>query len=118
MSWTDRLLCLLALLAVIASYALLWGEPGRATHASVWVAGEQRHRLALDQPGQWRVQGPLGESRIEVRDGRVRVTASPGPRQICVRTGWLEQAGESAICLPNQVVVRVEGDGGYDAMNF
>ena len=29
------------------------------------------------------IRGPLGYSRIEIRDGRVRVASDPGPRQLC-----------------------------------
>lgn len=118
MSRTDSLICLAAALAVAAAYALLW-QPARGAHtASVWVAGEERMRLPLDRDQRIDVEGPLGVSVVEVRDGRARVAQSPGPRQICVRLGWLQNSGESAICLPNQVVLRLEGDGGFDSMNF
>lgn len=118
MSRTDLAICLLAAVTVVGSYLLLWQPRTGAHTASVWVAGEERLRLPLDRDQQVRVQGPLGASVIEVRDGRARVAASPGPRQICVRLGWLQSSGESAICLPNQVVLRLEGAGGFDSMNF
>ena len=44
------------------------------------------------------------------------VTASGCPDQVCVQTGQLTRAGESAICLPARVVLRLEGGGsGVDA---
>ena len=118
MSRTDLLICILAITSVIGSYAVLWRADEQARLASVWVGGEQRLTLPLNRDDRVSVSGPLGQSIIEVRQRRVRVAASPGPRQICVRMGWLERSGESAICLPNQVVVRLEGSGGFDAMNF
>jgi hypothetical protein len=48
-------------------------------------------------------------SVIEVEAGRVRVAADPGPRQLCVRQGWLSHAGDIALCLPNQVSVELVG---------
>lgn len=45
---------------------------------------------------------------IEVADGRARVLSSTCPDKICVGCGWLENKGESAVCLPNKVVVRIE----------
>lgn len=101
-------------------YGTLWSSPGQAgSRATVWVAGEQRRVLELDRPRTLRVTGPLGVSIIEVRDGRVRVADSPGRRKLCVEMGWLSRGGESAICLPNEVVVRVEsGDPPFDTVNF
>ncbi len=48
----------------------------------------------------------------------VTVTVSPGaicfshsdfPNQLCVRTGELTKAGQSAACIPNQTLIRVKG---------
>jgi hypothetical protein len=62
------------------------------------------------------VPGPLGESRVEIRDGRVRVTADPSPRQLCVRQGWIPPGG-TAVCLPNRVAVE-NAAAGYDSLNY
>ncbi len=62
------------------------------------------------------IRGPLGFSRIEIRDGRVRVASDPGPRQICVRQGWIPPGG-AAICLPNRVSVE-NAAAGYDTLNY
>ncbi|MBR5273268.1 MAG: NusG domain II-containing protein [Clostridia bacterium] len=45
---------------------------------------------------------------IEVENGRARVLSSTCPDKICVNCGWLENKGDSAVCLPNKVVVRIE----------
>ncbi len=39
----------------------------------------------------------------------VRVAASNCPDQVCVRSGLLTRAGQSAVCLPNRLVVRLTG---------
>jgi len=62
------------------------------------------------------VPGPLGVTQVEIRGGRVRVKADPGPRQLCVRQGWLGP-GEAALCLPNRVSVE-RGQPGYDSLNY
>ena len=66
-----------------------------------------------------RVSGPLGETVLEIRDGKVRVIASPCSQKLCIRAGWLEHAGEAAACVPNRVSVALLGDDPrFDAMNF
>ena len=63
----------------------------------------------LDQAQRIRVPGPLGESIVEIQAGRARVAADPSPRQLCVKQGWLSHAGDSALCLPNQLSVELIG---------
>jgi hypothetical protein len=66
-----------------------------------------------------RVPGPLGKTRILVEAGRARVTSDPGPRQYCVRQGWLKNAGEIAICAPNRVSLAITGKTfPYDSLNY
>lgn len=62
------------------------------------------------------VPGPLGTSRIEIRDGKVRVAADPSPRQLCVRQGWIPPGG-AVVCLPNRVSVE-NAAAGYDTLNY
>jgi hypothetical protein len=62
------------------------------------------------------IPGPLGESRVEIRDGKVRVAADPSPRQLCVKQGWIPPGG-AAVCLPNRVAVENAATG-YDSLNY
>ena len=56
-----------------------------------------------------------GENGVEVTitftPQGAAVTASTCPDQVCVQTGQLTRAGESAICLPARVTLRLEGGG-------
>lgn len=66
-----------------------------------------------------RVAGVLGDTVIEIRDGRVRVVASPCSQKLCLRAGWLESAGDATACVPNKVSVALLGeDRRFDAINF
>lgn len=53
---------------------------------------------------------------IAVENGRARFVSSDCPDHVCVNSGWLSQAGQSAACLPAGVVLRITGDGGVDAV--
>ncbi|MDA0190732.1 MAG: NusG domain II-containing protein, partial [Proteobacteria bacterium] len=45
--------------------------------------------------------------------------SDPGPRQYCVRQGWLSRPGQIAICAPNEVSVEVRGaKEAYDSLNY
>lgn len=49
------------------------------------------------------------ENVILIEKGRIRFEKSTCPDHICVNTGWLEGKGDIAVCLPNHVIVKIEG---------
>jgi hypothetical protein len=96
----------------------LW-QGGAADKAVIRSGGSIFREVSLSRNQTIEVPGPLGISRIAVHDREVRVTSDPGPRQYCVHQGWLKQAGEIAICLPNQVSVELGGGRKtYDSLNY
>ncbi|MCR4401297.1 MAG: NusG domain II-containing protein [Firmicutes bacterium] len=63
------------------------------------------HTMTVDVPAS------RGHSvTVEItEDGRARVLDSDCPDRVCVRTGWIDQPGETIVCLPNRVVVKIQG---------
>ncbi len=103
--------------ALLASASASILAPAPAKVALVRLEGELIERLPLGKDRRLVVKGPLGETEIEVRAGRVRVVRSPGPYKLCIKRGWISQSGEILICLPNRVTVEIPGEPkGYDAL--
>jgi len=46
---------------------------------------------------------------ILIENGKIRFEESTCPDKVCVKTGWLANEGDMAVCLPNQVIVKIEG---------
>lgn len=116
----DWLVLALAAALVGALYAHHWGGAGPGARVHIAAAGATERALPLDADRELHVHGPLGDSVIEIKDGRVRFVSSPCRGQQCVHAGWLARTGELAACLPNGITVRVEGDGEsrFDSINF
>jgi hypothetical protein len=55
------------------------------------------------------VGGPLGDTRISLNKGIVRVLDSPCDNKTCVAAGQIHAAGQWLSCLPNRVMVTIEG---------
>ena len=53
---------------------------------------------------------------VEIKGGEVSVTGASCRNQVCVRHGSISKAGESIVCLPNRLVVTIEGGSGYDTV--
>ena len=92
---------------------------GAASTALIRSGGKVFKEVPLSRDQQIEVPGPLGTSIITIEKHRARITSDPSPRQYCVRQGWLQQAGEIAICLPNEVSVELTGGAKrYDSLNY
>jgi hypothetical protein len=115
----DTLVWLLAAALLLGLYVLYWRAEGHGAEVVVLVDGKRWARLNLFNDQDLEVPGPLGHSHIRVRDGRVRFVDSPCPNKLCVHTGWLQQGGEVAVCLPNRVSLQIlASDPRFDAINF
>lgn len=55
---------------------------------------------------------------VEFSSGGARVVSSTCPDKTCVRTGRLTRAGEAAVCLPGQIVLRIDGTSDMDAETY
>ena len=114
----DWLVAALAAAFCAATFPLAW-TAGSAEKAVIKRGGELFAELDLARNRRIDVPGPLGTTTVAVDRRRVRVVSDPGPRQYCVRQGWLEHAGEIAICAPNQVSVQIQGGKAtYDSLNY
>jgi hypothetical protein len=113
--WITLLLgCILVVLLVFK----LWSVE-LADKAIIRSGGKIFQEVPLSRDQQIEVPGRLGFSVIIIKQRKARIASDPGPRQYCVRQGWLQQAGEIALCLPNQVSVELAGSRKrYDSLNY
>lgn len=114
----DYLTLLLGSGFVVWMMLTLWSG-GLADTAIIRSGGKVFREVPLSRDQQIEVPGPLGTSIVTIRQRKAGITTDPSPRQYCVRQGWLQQTGEVAICLPNQVSVElVGGERKYDSLNY
>ena len=114
----DWLVICVAAVLVGLSFPLFW-QGGLADRAIVRQNGQVFADVDLRAKRQLEVPGPLGQTLIAIEPGRARVLADPGPRQYCVRQGWLMRPGEIAICAPNRVSLQITGRTKvYDSISY
>jgi len=114
----DWLTLLLGSIFVALLTFKLWSGD-LADKAIIRSGGKIFREVPLSRDQQIEVPGPLGVSIISIQNRKARIASDPSPRQYCVRQGWLQQAGEIALCLPNQVSVELAGSRKkYDSLNY
>jgi hypothetical protein len=102
--------------ALILFFSFRVYAPGEGT-ARLVVEGEgRRWEFPLDAAEILRVQGPLGDTVVELGAGGARIISSPCPNRSCIAAGAVRRHGQWIACLPNRVMVRVEAglQGGQD----
>jgi hypothetical protein len=114
----DWLTLLLGSICVVLITLNLWGGD-LADKAIIRSGGKIFLEVSLSRDQLIEVPGPLGTSIINIKQRKARIDSDPSPRQYCVRQGWLQQAGEIALCLPNQVSIELAGSRKiYDSLNY
>jgi hypothetical protein len=106
----DVVLVALVLILSVGSFFSLPTVLGRGSTVFVEMKGMMMYKGDLAENRKVTVRGAHGDVRIQIKDGKVGVLFAECPNKICVRTGWRSRSGESIICVPNAVLIRIEGE--------
>lgn len=83
---------------------------GTPLTAEISVSGNSVAKVDLSNPPAGHlinISGPLGTSVAEVKQGAIRMLSSPCPDKVCVNMGWINRPGQSVVCVPNRVIIRI-----------
>jgi len=95
------------------------GDAGAAA-AKVYHAGRQVGELRLDRRETLSFTYEAGRITVEAVPGKgVRISEANCPAKVCVHAGWIDKPGETIACLPNKLLVELEGGKQeYDAVTY
>jgi len=77
--------------------------------AVIFQNGLPAGRFALDHDRQLDLLD--GRMHLEIKDHRIRVTRSDCKRRLCVHRGWVENKGETIVCVPFKTIIEIQSDG-------
>lgn len=106
------LAALVAAAAVALLFALRPTGDGGALTARISVDGEtvaQYDLTALDEPIRVSLDELPYPAVVELSPEGAQIVESRCPGEDCLRTGAIHTAGEQIICLPNKLIVSLEG---------
>lgn len=119
MTRADIVVVILAVALLPFLYMTYWGSSQQGDALRVMVNGKETMTVSLREDQHFTVHGPLGDSVIDIHQGKARFVSSPCRGKQCVHTGWLGQGGEFAACLPNRVSIAVIAEEQrYDSIVF
>ena len=110
-------LLLIGVLLLAAALAWLLLRPGgTGAWAVVTVDGKETARYPLDGERTVTIGGDA-YNILRIAGGEAAVIEANCGDHTCVRTGAVSREGETIVCLPHRLVIRIEGgeSAGFDA---
>lgn len=104
------LTAILALCALFAVGYLLFGRQGASV--VVEIDGERYAGYPLSEEREI----DLGGNVLVISNGQAYMKEADCPDLICVSHMPISKAGQTIVCLPNRVIVRVDGEPETDAV--
>lgn len=110
MKWGDFVIIGAVLLAAAALALFLAVQAaGDRLYAEIWQDGVRIERVALTDATD-RTIDVDGQNTIVLSGQTAKMQWADCRDQVCVRTGTLSRAGQTAVCLPHRVVLRLIGE--------
>ncbi len=100
---TDVVVLVVLAMVSLTGWALAGAFSSADSLITIDVDGKRQYVLDLSQNGIYTVHGPIGDTVVEIENGRVRVKSSPCPRKYCVKQGWVRRG--AIVCVPNRLVI-------------
>jgi hypothetical protein len=120
MTVLDRVLVALLLIGAVSLFFLI-GKGPKGEHVVVEQQGRIVFTAPLSEDRTVSLAGPLGETVLTIRAGRARIISSPCTNKICMGMGEATHGGDLLACVPNDLLVRIDGatlrDPGYDLLS-
>ena len=116
----KEILLILPIVIVGAVIWLFFSLSPRAESLVIEKNGQIVDTISLSQlsgPKEIVVEGEITVKIMVSPDG-AWVEYSECPDKVCVRTGKNTAAGESSLCLPARVSIRLVGSGGSDGVTY
>lgn len=103
----DLLLVGILLLAAILLFFYVRSGQDVGAVAVVTVDGEEVGRYPLKKSGTFSLNG--GSNILVIEDGMAWVSEASCPDKVCMGMGKISRNGEFIACLPNRLIVVIEG---------
>lgn len=104
------LIGLLFVIGIVSFFAVRVLAQKDGTTVRILLDGETygTYRLAEDQSIPIQIDGTVTNT-LEISNGRAKMEEADCPDQLCVHQNAIDRQGETIVCLPNRIVVEIEG---------
>jgi len=107
--FADILIIFLA--AVVTVYSFVTVYIKKNNNINILIRGQDSEwTFPINAEEVITVSGILGDTIVKLHDNRAWVESSPCDNQTCVASGFIRKQGQWAACLPNNVLIMIQGE--------
>lgn len=114
--WPDAVVAAAVVVLAVACAWLIWRGAGQSGALEAVVSVDGTEAFTTPLTGLTRVERTVQANgytlKIILTDKEVWVEESDCPTQDCVHTGHISRSGQSIVCLPARVTIRLVGGTG------
>ena len=103
-------------ISAAASFFIMNGHVRGAVIANIYQNGECLHSVdlsAVEESYTIQIGGKISNT-VSIEKGRICILEATCPDHVCVHQGWISNGVVPIICLPNNVVIQIEGAAASD----
>ncbi len=102
------IIAFIAVFSIVAFYYFAKGDEG--AYAEILYDNKVIKRVDLSVDKEFSLKN-YENVVFKVEKGGIAFISSDCPDKVCVRTGFIKNKGQSAVCLPNRLTLRIVGGG-------
>ena len=112
----DFLFLAISVILIALSLIVLSGNSAGPAVAVIKVK-DTEYIYPLNQPRELEFEGVLDKAHLIIHDGCIEFVESPCRDKICIHMGQAREDGDFLACLPNRIIVTIEGGEDSDTDN-
>ena len=114
MTFSDKLVVIFLIVSAVASMIVsgIFMPNQRGERVVITVDGEEYASYnfsEIDETKTIEINTDYGMNTVEITKDSVRVTEADCPDKLDVKEGAISKANEMIICLPNRLMIEIEG---------
>ncbi len=115
----DIILAVCVLAASLIALAAFFFVRAHGSYAVVFIDGKETARYSLSENAEIEIRSANGVNTLKIENGKASVISASCHDGICTKHRAVQYGGESIVCLPNKLVIRIDSvkDDGVDAVS-
>jgi len=113
----DKIVAIVIIVLILISGigTLIYKQHIKSTHNFAVIKIDNKIIQTIDlnavkSQKEWKIYTKPGDyNLIEVLPGKIRIKDANCPNKICVKEGWVSQAGQILVCLPHKLIINING---------
>jgi len=102
----DVIIILILIIAAAMIYYFFTKNSIQTETAEIIINGKTEKVVSLNKDKVFSLE-KIPQIKFEIKDKKIRFIDSNCPDKICINTGFIGIAGQTAVCLPNAVSIKI-----------